>query len=305
MGALGRQFPFIFATLQLLPDWLTIAIEPKMASYIKLQRDVQKQVAEIRNENAAYSSDGSKQRTIFHEILQSNLPESEKAEPRLWQDGQVLCVAGTATTASALNFATFHLLQSPRALRKLVDELKIAMPDPHEIVPVQALEGLPYLTGVIQESLRLSNGVSTRLQRVAPHETITFNDGTRDWMIPPSTPIGMTGLLIHQNKAIFPDPFKFVPERWIENPRLDRYLLCFTKGARQCIGINLAYAEMYIAVARVFRVWGSKEVQIEDGQGYLELFEPSEDDVRPVSDMFVPEPSLKSNGVRIKARSFA
>lgn len=305
MGALGRQFPIIMPIMQSLPDWLTIAIEPKMASYVKLQRDIQKQVDEIRNESVSYEKSCTVQRTIFHEILQSNLPESEKAEPRLWQDGQLLCVAGTPTTAAAMTVAVFHLLQSPGQLQKLVNELKLAIPDSRAVVSTQALEALPYLTSVIQESLRLSYGVSTRLQRVAPNETMTFNDGKKDWTIPPGTPVGMTGLLIHQNEAIFPEPFMFIPERWIENPRLDRYLTSFTKGARQCLGINLAYEEIYIALARVFRVWGSAEVRIEDGQGYLELFEPSEDDVKVVSDTFVPEPSLTSKGVRMKVRSYS
>lgn len=54
----------------------------------------------------------------------------------------------------------------------------------------------------------------------------------------------MTSVLIHQNPDIFPDPLTFVPERWINDKdrkaedRLDRYLLSFSKGSRQCLGIK-------------------------------------------------------------------
>jgi len=58
------------------------------------------------------------------------------------------------------------------------------------------------------------------------------------WTIPQDTPVGMTSALIHQNPEIFPEPRKFIPERWIENPRLDQYLLSFSKGGRQCAGIK-------------------------------------------------------------------
>lgn len=53
----------------------------------------------------------------------------------------------------------------------------------------------------------------------------------------------MTSVHIHENKDIFPEPMKFKPERWLEKrledaPPLDRYLVTFTKGSRQCAGIK-------------------------------------------------------------------
>jgi hypothetical protein len=36
-------------------------------------------------------------------------------------------------------------------------------------------------------------------------------------------------------------------------PPLDKYLLSFLKGTRQRVGINLAYAEIYLVLASVFR----------------------------------------------------
>lgn len=57
------------------------------------------------------------------------------------------------------------------------------------------------------------------------------------------TPVGMTGVFIHENPTIFPEPFQFRPERWLEKrpdgaPPLDKYLVTFTKGSRMCIGIK-------------------------------------------------------------------
>lgn len=53
----------------------------------------------------------------------------------------------------------------------------------------------------------------------------------------------MTSVHIHQNETIFPEAQKFKPERWLEArpegaPPLDRYLVSFTKGSRQCVGMQ-------------------------------------------------------------------
>lgn len=79
---------------------------------------------------------------------------------------------------------------------------------------------------MVQEGLRLAYGVSTRLQRVDPDHVIQY----KDWAIPPGTSTGMTSIIVHQNADIFPKPLEFDPERWVEDPHLDRYLLSFSKG---------------------------------------------------------------------------
>lgn len=242
-------------------------------------------------------------RTIFYEILNSDLPLAEKSDDRLAQDGQTVVIAGTLTTAWALCVAVFYLLSQPKSLRKLKAELQTVLNSPKSPIMLAELEQLPYLTGCIQESIRLSYGVSTRLQRIAPDETLIFNDGKKDWCIPPGTPVGMTSVLIHHDESVFPDSREFLPERWIESPHLDKYLVSFSKGTRQCIGINLAYAELYLALARIFRAYGSKEVRTEGDAGYLELFETTIDDVELAKDLFIPVARSDSKGVRITVKN--
>lgn len=206
------------------------------------------------------------------------------------------------TTAWSLSVSTYHLLTLPNVLRKLKDELETAIPDPNTYVPLSTLEKLPYLTACVQEGLRLSCGVSSRLQRVCPDENLVFNDGTKDWILPRGTPLGMTSLLQHYDESIFPDPTAFKPERWIENPRLDKYLIAFSRGSRQCIGINLAYAEIYLGMATIFRKFGSVDVRGKDDVGILELFETGVRDVEIVGDGITPLVVADSKGVRIKVR---
>lgn len=238
-------------------------------------------------------------RTIFYEIINSDLPPQEKSDERLAQDGQTVVIAGTLTTAWALCIAVFYLLTQPETLRKLKAELRTALRTPSSQVTMAKLEQLPYLTGCVQECIRLSYGVSSRLQRIAPDETLIFNDGKKDWAIPPGTPVGMTSVLVHHDESVFPDSRKFLPERWIGQPHLDKYLVAFSKGTRQCIGMNLAYAEMYIAIAKIFRVYGSTTVREDGDVGVFELMGTTEDDVKIAKDCFIPMARDGSKGVRV------
>ena len=207
-----------------------------------------------------------------------------------------------------LSVATYHLIVNSRILTKLKSELKSAIPDPSASTPLEVLENLPYLVAVVQEALRLGDGVTTRLQRVSPEKPIFFIDRSgsgKEYLIPPQTPVGMTSILIHHDESIFPDARFFIPERWIENPRLGRFLVAFSKGSRQCLGINLAYAEIYLCLAAIFRRFGSggeDGVRGEDDEGVLELFETNLNDVETAADLFVPAPAEGSKGIRIKVK---
>lgn len=214
--------------------------------------------------------------------------------------------AGTTTSARVLSVATYHLIANSRILTILKAELKSAIPDQHASTPIEVLETLPYLVAVVQEALRLGDGVSTRLQRVSPEKPMLFIDrygSGKEYLIPPQTPVGMTSVLIHHDESIFRDARSFIPERWIENPRLSRFLVAFSKGSRQCVGINLAYAEIYLCLAAIFRRFGSggeDGVRGEDDEGVLNLFETNLKDVETAADLFTPAPVAGSKGVRIK-----
>ena len=323
MGHLVKQFPIIIETMQLLPDSITVLIDPSMASYVKLGRvntikamicscanmwqDIRSQIVSIRQNRDSDMYKASSHQTIFHEILNSGLPEAEKSPARLWQDGQVTVIAGTLTTAAVLSYTLFCLLSQPDILRRLKSELQTAIPDPKRFPQLAALEQLPFLTVVIKEGLRLSNGISSRLQRINPDNPITFIDNIKNkgqhYVLPPGTPLSMTGMLVHFDENIFPEPLVFNPDRWLEQPGLDKYLVPFSRGTRQCIGMPLAYAEIYITIAMIFREYGSSEVRMIGDKGYLELFDTEwARDVEIVGDGIIPLNSKASKGVRIKVR---
>jgi cytochrome P450 len=172
-------------------------------------------------------------------VLQSNIPPQEKSPQRLADEAQGVVGAGVVSTAWALSVGCYYILSNPDICQKLRDELVAAIPDPSKPLAWAQLEKIPYLMGCVEESIRLGGGSSMRLQRVAPNDVITY----KDWKIPPKTPVSQTILDIVHNESVFPDSYKFIPERWIpatpgEKVNISQY--AFSKGTRICLGMKYA-----------------------------------------------------------------
>jgi cytochrome P450 len=280
-----KQFPYLMPLLRRLPRWLSRLLYPDMAVLVDMQCRFTSQIANLNAEIAKSDDIGG----IFTSMLEAHVPQSERSTQRLAQEAQVLVLAGTLTTAHTLMTTTYHILTNPSILSRLRAELQDAGADAHPL-PLAKLEQLPYLTAVIHEGLRLGTGVPGPLQRVSSDTTLQF----KDLAIPPGTPVSMSALLQHNNPSIFPSPETFHPQRWLplgtEGRRLQKYLVSFSKGSRQCIGMNLAYGELYLTLAAlVWRFGGEMEM-------WGTVFER---DVQTRVDAFNPLPALGSKGLRV------
>lgn len=111
-------------------------------------------------------------------------------------------------------------------------------------------------TAVIREGIRLASVVTTRLPRLAPDEVLQY----KEWDIPAGvsstvrlvsedlnpgpnyiqTSVSMSTYFILRDPGIFPEPTKFLPERWLVEPeelqQLERYLVPGSKGTLGCPG---------------------------------------------------------------------
>jgi cytochrome P450 len=235
-------------------------------------------------------------------LLESDLPESEKRNVRLINEAVVLIGAGSHTVAWALTVATYHILSKPATLRNIKEELSAAKRTKGgEDLALPDLEKLPYLTAVIKEGLRLSYGATVRLPRVCPDATLRY----KDWIIPAGTSVSVSTVMMHHDESIFLDSKAFKPERWLEDKtgHLDRYMVAFSGGSRICLGINLAWAELYLCLAAVYSTFGGKDYREEGDEGILELYETDVGDVEIHRDLFFAVAKDGSEGVRVKISS--
>ncbi len=181
-------------------------------------------------------------------------------------------------------------MANPHVRMRLLDELKTVMPSSQDRAELTRLEKLPYLTAVILEGLRIAHVVSHRLMRAFPHRALKYGD----LKVPSGTIVSMTPLLLHENETIFPEPKTFRPERWLHDnhEKLQRYLVSFSRGTRGCLGINLAWAEMYLTLASIFRRFDFDLSQV-----------VRERDIDCVRDCIIGAPSVDSKGIIVKVLS--
>lgn len=230
--------------------------------------------------------------TIFAQILSSDLTGSELSDQRLIDEGVLIATAGSETTSWAITIATYHIMRNPEVLRRMREELRSIsseIPTGCTVPSWTALEKLPYLTAVVKEGTRMAGGMLSRLPRIYDRPV-----QYKQWTIPAGTPIAMTPHLVLIDENIFPQPRKFDPERWLDRigdgvttSRLDKYIVAFGKGSRNCVGIHLAYAQLYMCLAAVVSKYT------------LEIYETDESDVTPTRDLFTAGVKLDSQGVRI------
>lgn len=168
------------------------------------------------------------------------------------QTSGTLIIAGSETSATVLSGAIYFLLKNPKWMTKLQDELRTAFKDESQIT-FAALGQLKILHAIIQETLRMYPPLPGSMPRISPKEGATVG-GT---FIPPDTRLGITQYPAYRSTRHFKNPDTFAPERFLGD---DVYandtrsvFQPFSVGPRNCIGQNLAWAELRTVIARL--VW--------------------------------------------------
>ncbi|KAB8221594.1 cytochrome P450 [Aspergillus novoparasiticus] len=291
----NRIFPIFLAVLQRLPLRLLHAIHPARSVVLDIQKAIYEQSAEaIHGDKYDIGHHGAvdKHTTIYDQLTDPSIPAGERPLQRLQDEGLLLISAGTETTARALTTACFHIASDDQVRTRLREELRTVLSTPTSPVTWSELERLPYLTGTVNESLRLGGFLTTRSPRIAPDEPLTY----KEYTIHPGTPVSSSSYFGHKNPNIFPEPEKFSPERWISagrsNDHLFKYITSFSRGSRICVGMNLAFLELYMTLAYFVRRFD------------VELIDTTMEDMRIVRDMGVGfthrgEPSVYGRIVRV------
>lgn len=214
--------------------------------------------------------DETDRRDFFYHLLKVRDPETGLgfSTPELWGESNLLIIAGSDTTSTALAATLFYLVRDPRALARVVAEVRSRFADVEDARQGAALAGCGYLRACVDEAMRLSPSVGG----IVPREVLAGGLEVDGVHVPAGTVVGVPHYAIHHNEAYFPRPFEFIPERWIagemwptsssksEKPRVvgetevaaAQAAFCpFSVGPRGCIGKGLAYVEMTTTLARL------------------------------------------------------
>jgi cytochrome P450 len=144
-----------------------------------------------------------------------------------------LLVAGHETTATALSWAMERLVRHPEKLERLRDE-------------VEAGEEA-YLTATIQETLRLRPVIVIVIRRLT--EPVELGG----YELPAGASVVPCIHLIHRDPEIYPEPERFLPERFLDNPPGTYTWIPFGGGVRRCLGAAFAQFEMSVVLRELVR----------------------------------------------------
>jgi cytochrome P450 len=139
-----------------------------------------------------------------------------------------LLVAGHETTATALSWAVERLVRHPDKLARLREETIAGEDD--------------YLNATIQETLRLRPVIVIVIRKLT--EAVELGG----WDLPAGTRVVPSIHLIHRDPAIYPEPARFRPERFLETPPGTYTWIPFGGGVRRCLGAAFAQMEMAIVL---------------------------------------------------------
>lgn len=160
-----------------------------------------------------------------------------------------------SNTNLSLAGITYLLTTHAEQYDKLATEIRTHFASADEIT-MTSVNKCRYLLAVIEEGLRIYPPSSTQHSRMVPPGGATL-DGHN---IPEGMLVGITTYAMLHSPDNWVNPDKFVPERWLpegegrpEQYNADRKdaFQAFSYGPRNCIGRNLAYAEMKIVLARL------------------------------------------------------
>ncbi len=192
------------------------------------------------------ASDLQERTDILSLIMRARTEEGETLTDRELRDElMTLVLAGHETTANQLAWAWERLVRNPPAYQLLTDSVR------SDENAAQVIEA------TITEAMRVRPVIPVTGRRVAAPWRLG------PYGVPEGTPVAASILLLHHREDLYPEPFAFRPERWLEqkngseNPSFRKpgtyEWIPFGGGTRRCLGAQLAMAEQRVVLEAMAR----------------------------------------------------
>jgi cytochrome P450 len=161
--------------------------------------------------------------------------------------GQTAVLFGAAhlTTANTLTWTLFLLAQHPPVASALAAELWEALGG--DAPTLEQLDQLPALDRVIKESMRIlpasaySHRVTAEPTKLGPLH------------LAKGVPVIFSQIITHHIPELFPEPRRFLPERWQAIVPSPYAYFPFAAGPRMCVGAGLALLVMKITLSTILQ----------------------------------------------------
>src|SRR4051812_32580 len=188
------------------------------AKFVRMQEEADALIFELIEERRRDHDDGD---DVLAMLLDARHEDgSPMTDQELRDELMTLLVAGHETTATSLSWALERLVRHPDKLERLRegdDE---------------------YVDAVAKEALRLRPGIPTVVRR------LTAPVAVGGYPPPAGVTVAPCIYLVHRRPDVYPDPYAFRPERFLEQPAGTYTWIPFGGGVRRCLGASFAIFEM-------------------------------------------------------------
>jgi cytochrome P450 len=196
------------------------------AEFVRQQREADELIFALIDERRGQAEDRD---DVLAMLLDARHEDGQPmSDQELRDELMTLLVAGHETTASTLAWCFDRLSRDP----EVVDRLR------------QGEEA--YLTATIQEALRCR----PVLPNVAPRAVVKPIE-VGGWSYPTGVCLVPNAYLVHHDPDIYPDPYAFRPDRFLDNAPGTYSWIPFGGGRRRCLGASFALLEMKIVLRRL------------------------------------------------------
>ena len=204
-----------------------------MKGFFEVREQIDRLVFDLIEERRAEPGDRD---DVLAMLLQARHEDgAEMTAQELRDELMSLLIAGHETTASTLAWAFERLVREPRVLARLVEEVRDG-------------EEQRYLTATIQETLRRRPVLPSTAPRMVKQPIEVGG-----WHYPTGVSLVANAYLLHHDADVYPDPYAFRPERFLEEPPGTYTWIPFGGGRRRCLGSSFAMLEMQVVIASILR----------------------------------------------------
>jgi cytochrome P450 len=204
------------------------------AKFARLRGEADALMFELIDERRAQDG-GADRDDVLSMLLEARREDgSPMSSQELRDELMTLLVAGHETTASALAWAFERLVRTPAVLERLVEEID------------RGPAGDAYLLATIQETLRRRPVLPNAAPRLVKQPVEIGG-----WSYPEGVCLVPNAYLVHHDVEIYPDPYAFRPERFLDSPPGTYTWIPFGGGRRRCLGASFALVEMKVVLRAV------------------------------------------------------
>ncbi|MCJ1348473.1 hypothetical protein MMC31_006705 [Peltigera leucophlebia] len=189
----------------------------------------------------------------------------------------LVIIAGSETVATVLSGTLNYLCKNPTVLKTLANEVRSAVSVEADLT-IANLSQLPYLTGVLKESLRIVSPTPISFPRIVPSKGASI----LGYWVPGHTVVAINSFAANHSDTNFYQPWSFLPERWLDPAATSPSSLFasdkrdavkpFGGGSRECLGQLIAWTEMRLVLAGLvwaFDIEAVREVDWAQQKTYL------------------------------------